>query len=187
MTMPATRRLLAPLLALLALPGLAAAADAPLPNAPVPHVDLQRYAGTWYEQASLPMRHTRDCVGDTTAQYTPQADGTMAVRNRCRTEDGSFKQADGEARQAGSTTSQLEVRFAPGWLSWVPMVWGDYWVIALDEDYRWAMVGTPDQDYLWILSRTPQLDPDTYAALVEQARRMGYPVSRLERTPQSGG
>ena len=78
------------------------------------------------------------------------------------------------------------MRFAPGWLSWLPMVWGDYWVIALDDDYQWSLVGTPKQDYLWILSRSPRMDEVTYAMLVERARRMGYPVEKLERTPQSG-
>ena len=165
---------------------VATAAGDRLPNTTVAHVDLQRYAGKWYEQASLPMVFTKDCVGDSSALYTPNADGTINVRNRCRTDDGSFKQVDGLARQAGDTTAQLEVRFAPGWLSWVPMVWGEYWVIDLDSDYQWVMVGTPKQDYLWILSRQPQLDPDIYAALVEKARRMGYPVSKLKRTPQNG-
>jgi len=175
------------LLAGLALPALCAGIDdTPLPNTTVPAVDLQRYAGKWYEQASLPMVFTRACVGDTTAQYTPQDDGMIAVTNRCRTEDGSFKQADGEARTVDGSTSRLEVRFAPGWLSWLPMVWGDYWVIALDDDYQWSLVGTPKQDYLWILSRSPRMDEVTYAMLVERARRMGYPVEKLERTPQSG-
>lgn len=179
------------LLAVLALPACATTtappqASNPLPNTTVAHVDLQRYAGKWYEQASLPMRFTKACVGDTTALYTPQPTGTIAVRNRCRTEDGSFNQVDGEARQAGESTAQLEVRFAPGWLSWVPMVWGDYWVIALDKDYQWAMVGAPKADYLWILSRKPQLDPAIYTDLVDRARRMGYPVADLEKTPQSG-
>ena len=128
----------------------------------------------------------RKCVADTTAHYTPQADGTIAVVNRCRTEDGSFNEAEGVARRVDGSTSRLEVRFAPGWLAWAPMVWGDYWVIALDDDYRWAMVGSPDADYLWILSRTPTLDPAIKADLVARARAMGYPVDKLVDTPQSG-
>ena len=164
----------------------AALPETRLPNTSVPALDLQRYAGKWYEQASLPMFFTRACVGDTTAQYTPQADGTMAVRNRCRTANGSHQQADAVARRPGQNPAELEVRFAPRWLSWLPMVWGDYWVIALDPDYQWAMVGTPGRDYLWILSRAPQLDEQTYAALVERARRMGYPVDKLHKTPQTG-
>lgn len=179
--------LLLALSACFALPALAAKPPAdPLPNTTVPSVDLQRYAGKWYELASLPMVFTRACTGDTTALYTPREDGMIDVRNRCRTEDGSFNQVDGEARQVGDSTSTLEVRFAPGWLSWLPMVWGDYWIIDLDKDYQWSLVGSPKQDYLWILSRTPDMDPATYDRLVDKARRMGYPVDKLQRTPQTG-
>lgn len=179
-----------PLVPLLTAAGLSAAgaSTAPpssLPNVPVAGVDLTRYAGTWYEQAHLPMFFQRKCVADTTAHYSLDADGTIAVVNRCRKADGSFSEAHGVARKVGGRSSTLEVRFAPEWLSWLPMVWGDYWVIALDEvEYRWAMVGAPDADYLWILSRTPQLDPDMRARLIEQARAMGYPVDKLVDTPQ---
>ena len=167
--------------------GAHAAKPPPLPNVPVAEVDLARYAGTWYEQAHLPMFFQRKCVADTTAHYSLNADGTVAVVNRCRKADGSFNEAHGVARMVGGRTSTLEVRFAPRWLSWLPLVWGDYWVIALDEtDYHWAMVGAPDADYLWILSRTPRLDPEVRAGLVEQARAMGYPVDRLIGTPHSG-
>ena len=107
------------------------------------------------------------------------------MANRGRDKDGRFEEARGVARTVDGRTSTLEVRFAPAWLSWLPMVWGDYWVIALDEaDYRWAMVGSPDADYLWILSRTPQLDPAVHERLVAQARAMGYPVDDLIATPQ---
>lgn len=165
--------------------GASAAPPPSLPNVPVAGVDLTRYAGTWYEQAHLPMFFQRKCVADTTAHYSLDADGTIAVVNRCRKADGSFNEAHGVARKVDGRSSTLEVRFAPEWLSWLPMVWGDYWVIALDEaEYRWAMVGAPDADYLWILSRTPQLDPDMRARLIEQARAMGYPVDKLVDTPQ---
>lgn len=180
------RLLLAPLMACAALPALAqdAAGGAALPNEAVPAVDLERYAGLWYEIAHLPMYFQRKCTADTTAHYTLQDDGMIAVRNRCRTDDGSFQQVEGEARRVGDSTSKLEVRFAPGWMSWLPMVWGDYWVIALDEDYQWAMVGSPKADYLWLLSRSDQLDAGVRTRLLDKARRMGYPVDKVEITPQ---
>ena len=166
-------------------PGAPGAAT--LPNVPVGHVDLARYAGTWYEQARLPMYFQRKCVADTTAHYGLNADGTVSVVNRCRREDGGMQEAEGIARTVGGRTSTLEVRFAPAWLSWLPVVWGDYWVIALDEPgYRWAMVGAPKADYLWILSRSPRLDPTVLERLLVQARAMGYPVDRVVETPQSG-
>ncbi|MFL6586253.1 MAG: lipocalin family protein [Luteimonas sp.] len=162
-----------------------AARQPPVPNEPVAAVDLERYAGTWYEQAHLPMFFQRKCIADTTAHYTVNADGTVGVRNRCRTQDGSFTEALGIARMVDGRASKLEVRFAPAWLSWLPMVWGDYWVIALDDTgYQWAMVGSPGKDYLWILSRTPQLDPEIRAQLIDLARAMDYPVDRLIDTPQ---
>lgn len=162
-----------------------AAPPGSIPNVPVAEVDLARYAGTWYEQAHLPMFFQRKCVADTTANYQPNPDGTVGVVNRCRTKEGNFDEARGIARVVDGRSSTLEVRFAPGWLSWLPVVWGDYWVIALDEaGYEWAMVGSPGADYLWILSRTPLLDADVRERLVEQARAMGYPVDDLIDTPQ---
>lgn len=162
-----------------------AEAPAQVPNVPVETVDLARYAGTWYEHAHLPMVFQRQCVADTTATYRANEDGTLDVVNRCRTREGGFEEARGVARTVDGRSSTLEVRFAPRWLSWLPLVWGDYWVIALDEAaYQWAMVGAPDADYLWILSRTPQLDPSVRAQLVEQARAMGYRVDELIETPQ---
>ncbi|MGN0859471.1 MAG: lipocalin family protein [Stenotrophomonas sp.] len=157
------------------------------PNRPVDAIDLPRYTGLWYEIAHLPMYFQRHCVSDTTALYTAQADGSIAVRNRCRDADGHFRQADGQARQGEAGSARLKVRFAPGWLSWLPLVWADYWVIALDPQYRWAMVGGPDADTLWILSRSHQLPPQTYHSLVEQARAMGYPVERLQQTVHTAG
>ena len=180
-----------PIVPLLIAAGLSAPATAnaarqpPEPNTPVPAVDLARYAGTWYEQAHLPMFFQRKCIADTTAHYTVNPDGTVGVVNRCRTKDGSFNEARGVARVVDGRTSTLQVRFAPQWLSWLPMVWGDYWVIALDEaEYRWAMVGSPGKDYLWILSRDPQLDPEIRSRLIDRARAIGYPVDKLVDTPQ---
>ena len=180
-----TLSLLSVLSAGLALPALApAAGGALLPNTSVPALDLQRYAGKWYEQASLPMFFTRACVGDITALYTPQADGTMAVRNRCRTADGSHQQADAVARRAGQNPAELEVRFAPRWLSWLPMVWGDYWVIDIDAQYQLVAVSEPKREYLWILSRTPHVPRDAYETLLQRLQAKGFDLSKLETTAQ---
>jgi len=83
------------------------------------------------------------------------------------------------------TFAKLKVRFAPAWLSWLP-VWGDYWVIGLAPDYSWAVVGAPDRNYLWILARTPHLDEASNAAARAVARDNGFDVARLVPTPQSG-
>ncbi|MBB3226172.1 apolipoprotein D and lipocalin family protein [Luteibacter sp. Sphag1AF] len=147
----------------------------------VPHVDLARYAGQWHEIARLPMYFQRQCDRNVTATYTPHADGTIGVHNACVKKDGSSIASDGVARLADpkGPSSRLQVRFAPRWLSWLPFVWADYWVIALDDHYRWAMVGQPGQKYLWILSREPSLDRATFDTLKTRAVGMGYDLTPL--------
>lgn len=152
---------------------------AALANAPVPEVDLNRYAGTWHEIAHLPMFFQRHCVGDITAQYTLQADGKLGVRNACRTRDGSMDASEGVARPVPGKPGALQVRFAPDWLSWLPMVWADYWVVELDPDYRWAVVGGPSTKYLWVLSREPSMERALFEQIRDRARERGYPVDKL--------
>jgi len=182
--------LLAASLAALALSGagsaLAQAAPAAQPLQPIASLTVPRYMGVWYEIARFPNDFQKKCVGDTTATYNLQEDGRVQVVNRCRIADGKIDAADGVARQLGGATSpKLKVRFAPAFLSFVPMVWGDYWVIDLDEQYRLSAVSEPKRENLWILSRTPQVDPAEYAALLTRLTAQGLDVSRLIRTPQT--
>jgi len=153
----------------------------------VPALDLQRYAGTWYEIARFPNRFQKQCDGEVTATYTLLDDGTVRVVNRCRTSDGEWTEAEGKARRAreDGPTSILKVRFAPAFLSFLPFVWGDYWVIDLAEDYTYAVIGEPKREYLWILSRTPVLAEETYAAILHRASAKGFDVSKLVRTRQT--
>ena len=163
-----------------------AAQDRPLDV--VPQLDPQRYAGTWYEIARLPNRFQRDCAGDVTATYTPKSNGRFEVRNRCRKADGSFKSAKGVARHVeGRPASVLEVRFAPAFLSFLPMVWGDYQVIALGDDYEYTMIGSPNRKYLWVLARKPHMDQARYESLLAQARAQGFDTSRMIKTEHGTG
>ncbi|HWS89525.1 MAG TPA: lipocalin family protein [Pyrinomonadaceae bacterium] len=150
----------------------------------VPSVDLPRYAGLWYEVARLPNRFEEKCAGDVTAEYTLREGDRLKVVNRCRKRDGKMTEAVGEARRADKEgpNSKLKVRFAPGLLSFLPFVWGDYQIIEFAPDYTYAVVGAPDRKYLWLLSRTPQMDEATYQRLAEAARAQGFDVSRLIRT-----
>lgn len=164
-----------------------AAADARAVPAltPIPSLDTARYLGTWYEIAKYPNRFQAQCTGFTTAHYSQRPDGTIRVVNRCRLANGQYEEAVGVARQIGGAASpRLEVRFAPAWLSFLPMVWGDYWVIDLDRDYQLAAVSEPGREYLWILARTPVVAPQAYQALLDRLAREGFDLGRLERTPQ---
>lgn len=148
-------------------------------------VDLEKYAGTWYEQARLPHRFQADCTGEVRADYVLNEDRTIAVTNRCVTQDGSTKVAEGEGRLAANNPpnpSKLEVRFAPKWISWLPMVWGDYWIIKLEGDYEYSLVGTPDRKYLWVLSREQAADEAVVSRLLGYAKSQGFPVEEVVRT-----
>lgn len=176
--------------AVLLLSGLCAvpalAADAARPLQPIESLAVPRYMGIWYEIAKFPNDFQKKCVGDTTASYNLGQDGRVQVVNRCRTADGKSDVAEGVARQLGGATSpKLKVRFAPAILSFIPMVWGDYWVIDLDEKYQLSAVSEPKREYLWILSRTPQVEPAAYDALLTRLTAQGLDVSKLERTPQT--
>jgi apolipoprotein D and lipocalin family protein len=77
------------------------------------------------------------------------------------------------------------VRFAPAILSFIPMVWGDYWVIDLDNKYQLSAVSEPKREYLWILSRTPQVPAAEYNALLARLKAQGLDTSKLVLTPHT--
>ena len=146
----------------------------------VNEVDLDRYVGRWYEIASFPQRFQQGCVA-TTANYTLSDDGRIRVENECR--DGAF---DGDLRRVegvawvtdpNETRAKLKVQF----------FWpfrGDYWIIELDPEYRYAVVGHPSRKYLWILARTRTMDPAVYETLRARIEAHGYDLERLSRTLQ---
>ena len=144
--------------------------------APVDSVDLDRYAGRWYEVARFPNSFQEDCTGETVAEYERLSNGQIRVVNSCRHSDGTMKRAEGRAKVArrGGPTSKLKVRFAPAFLSFLPMVWGDYWILDLTEDYTAALVGDPGREYLWVLSRTPVMPDTTYRRMVNAAVGQGF-------------
>ncbi|UCV09688.1 lipocalin family protein [Dechloromonas denitrificans] len=148
-------------------------------------LDVPRYMGTWFEIAKFPNWFQKKCTGGTKAEYSLKNDGMVQVINRCRAEGGETIEAIGAARQIGPATSpKLEVRFAPEWLSFLPFVWGDYWVIDLDERYQLVAVSEPKKEYLWILARTPNIDPNDYKNLLARLRQKGFDLRKLEVTKQ---
>lgn len=156
--------------------GLPAQAETPVVS--VAEVDLARYVGKWYEIASFPMFFQRNCVGDTTAEYAITPERELAVTNRCRTDSG-FDEAQGRAWPvAGGNNARLKVSFFWPFRS-------DYWVIGLDRDYRWAVVGNPNRKYLWILARTPQLDGKLLDAALKAAGSQGFDLKQLNYTAQA--
>lgn len=161
------------------------AADTSPPLQTIESLDVPRYMGTWHEIAKYPNRFQKQCVRNTSAQYSLQKDGTVKVINRCQLASGEMDKAEGQARQLGGANSpKLEVRFAPAWLSWLPMVWGKYWVIDLDVEYQLVAVSEPRREYLWVLARTPKVDKAKYDALLQRLKAKGFDLGRLELSPQ---
>ena len=147
----------------------------------VASVDIERYAGLWYEIARYPNSFQQNCEG-VTAEYTLRDDGKITVLNTCRL--GNPRSSEGVARVVdGSNGSRLKVKFAP---EWVPFASGDYWILDLADDYSHALVGAPSGKYLWILSRTPTLPEATYDAITARAQALGYETAPLKRTQQPG-
>jgi apolipoprotein D and lipocalin family protein len=149
----------------------------------VGEVDLDRYAGRWYEIASFPQRFQKGCVA-TTATYTPREDGRIRVENECR--DGSF---DGDLRRIEGVAWVVDPSESQARLK-VQFFWpfrAEYWIIELDPEYRYAVVGHPSREYLWILSRTQTLSSGVYEELIGRIETKGFDVSRLNRTPQPPG
>ena len=165
--------------------GTVAAQSTAAPLQTIATLDVARYMGTWYEIAKYPNKFQAQCVRNTHAEYRLQDNGSVEVRNSCVKADGQATLAVGAARQVGPADSpKLQVRFAPAWLSFIPAVWGDYWVIDLDPQYQLVAVSEPQRDYLWVLSRSPRVDPVAYRALLGRLQLQGFDLTRLALSPQ---
>jgi apolipoprotein D and lipocalin family protein len=150
----------------------------PHPPQPAKSVDLERYAGRWYEVARYDMRFEKGCEG-VTAEYSKRPDGLIRVLNTCHqgAVDGPVKTSEGKAKVVDtSTNAKLKVSFFGPFF-------GDYWVLDHADDYSWSIVGEGSGKYLWLLSRKPPTDADR-AALTARAKALGYDTALLRPTKQ---
>ncbi len=141
---------------------------------PVEEFDINKYLGKWYEIERLP-NSFEEGLEENSATYTMGEDGYIVVINEGRVIDdiSRIKQVKGKAwipdlRQPG----KLKVSF----------FWpfsGDYWVLKVDKDYTYALVGGPTGEYLWILSREKNLDPAIIVELKDFAGKLGFPVKKM--------
>ena len=145
----------------------------------VKDLDIERYLGTWYEIARYDHRFERGLVG-TTANYSFREDGMIRVVNKGfkGSLDGERSEAVGKAKIPDpDVPSKLKVSFF--WF-----FYGDYFVLELDEDYRWAVIGSSSDNYLWILSRVPQMEDSLYDDLLNRLTTRGYDVDKLIKVEQ---
>lgn len=156
----------------------------PVGNLAVPQpartVDLNRYAGLWYEIGRYENGFERGCEG-VTALYTVRDDGLVGVRNSCRQGDvaGQERTVEGRARVVeNSGNAKLKVSF------FGPFYVGDYWVLDRADDYSWSIVGEPSGRYLWLLSRSAQPSARVRETIMNRTRELGYDVSLVRPVAQ---
>jgi len=139
----------------------------------VENVNLEKYTGLWYEIARIPNRFQKQCLRNTTAEYSLREDGKINVTNRCLKENGEIDEIKGIAKITDpATNAKLKVSFVR--FLGISLFWGDYWIIGLAEDYQWAIVGTPSRKYGWILAREPQLNAEIVADIDQKLTEQGY-------------
>ncbi len=146
----------------------------------VKELDIQEYLGTWYEIARFDHRFERDMVG-VTANYSFRDDGKIKVLNSGykNSLEGEYSEAIGKAKIPNPDTEPAKLKVSFFWI-----FYGDYFVLELDKDYQWAIIGSSSDKYLWILSRTPHLPDDLYSDLLNRISKRGYDVSKLIKVEQ---
>lgn len=145
----------------------------------VPYVDLNRYSGTWYEIARLPIyfESKLKCI---TATYILREDGNITVVNK-----GHYV-TNPEKTNTAKGKAFIPDRNSPGKLK-VQFFWpfkGDYWIMYLDNEYKYVLIGEPSFKYLWILAREKKMDESTFQMLSDKAVEAGYDLTKLIRTVQ---
>jgi apolipoprotein D and lipocalin family protein len=179
--------MLSMLILLFGLSGSANAAPAERALVPVEHVDLTRYQGKWHEIASIPQFFQRKCVKNTMADYTVMSESLMRVTNSCTTKEDKTISSEGRAKPLDASNAKLKVTFAKIFDQYLFWFSGKYWVIYLEPNYQYAVIGHPTRDYGWILSRTPDLPEDTMKELIHFLKVSGYDPCRFQTTPQDNG
>ncbi|KJF44212.1 lipocalin [Draconibacterium sediminis] len=149
-------------------------------NSVVKELDLEKYLGTWYEIARYDHRFERGMVG-VTANYSLRSDGKIKVVNSGyqNTLDGEYSEAIGKAKIPDPENEPAKLKVSFFWI-----FYGDYYVLELDEDYQWAVIGSSSDKYLWILNRTPQMAPAVYNDLLKRIADRGYDTSALIKVKQ---
>lgn len=154
---------------------------------PVETLDLDRYLGTWVEIASIPQFFQRKCVRDTRATYSVIDPTLIRVENLCTRDDGTRVRAEGRARRVDESSAKLEVTFFELLGDYRFWISGGYWVIALDANYQWAVVGHPSRRFGWVLARERRLTPVALAEIIGRIKTQGYDACEFVVTPQTGG
>ena len=151
----------------------------------VAKVDLDRFAGKWYEIGRYKAQFVSKCVGNAAITYTLKPKERIEVRDECLLKNSKIHTTKGEAKVADTTSNaKLKVHFGLSTFDWISATWEDQWIIDLDKDYRYAALGDPDREHLFILSRQARLDDKTYQDILRRAEALGFDPAKVVKTPQ---
>lgn len=138
----------------------------------VKSIDLNKYSGKWYEIGRYPTFFQRNCVSST-AEYQVQSDDSVSVHNVCYKDDGSTSDIRGTATVVDrAVPAKLKVRFNI-------FAKGDYWVIALDDNYQWAVVSSAKKGSLFILARTAPMDEKLKSKILADLKQRGFETDKI--------
>ena len=146
----------------------------------VDQLDLQRFMGNWYVIANIPTFVEKGAV-NAVENYALEDDGTIAVTFTYHKEDRSKPRKTMKSRGfvvPGTSNAQWKIQFF--WPIKFP-----YYVIDLDEDYKYTVIGLPNRKYLWIMAREPYLDEEIYEGIIQRVREQGFDISKIQRVPQN--
>ncbi|MFW5851445.1 MAG: lipocalin family protein [Bacteroidota bacterium] len=134
----------------------------------------EQYLGLWYEIARLDFKYERN-LNNTTAYYSPIEENDMiqVVNRGYNVVTKEWKEAVGKAKFVkADTVAMLKVSFFGPFYS-------GYNVLAIDDDYQYALVTGKSLDYLWILSRTPSLPDSVKQEYLSIAQKIGFKTKDL--------
>jgi apolipoprotein D and lipocalin family protein len=136
-------------------------------------VDLERYAGLWYEAARMPNRFQKDCIC-TSARYVMKKNSNVKVINTCTTSNEEVKQSEGTAKIAHNSKDNRKLKVTFFW-----PFYGKYWIVHLSDDYRYAVISGPSRKYGWILARELPVKTEKMNELLSIAQEWGLNTEKL--------
>jgi apolipoprotein D and lipocalin family protein len=147
----------------------------------VPQLDIAQFAGRWHEIARLPSPLQRLTDRDIRLDIEPLDADQYRLRRSCTDPDGSERRQDFHARRRYPVQEpgQFQRTAAPAWAQWLPSTWKELWVLAVDRQYQWLMLGEPRLRELWMFAREPQMERQVLEALKSTARGLGYDLAPL--------
>ena len=148
-------------------------------------IDIDKYMGDWHQVATTLPWFQKKCIKNTKANYE-RVRSEIKVTNSCTKKDGTKNIAHGRARLNNkfNEASKLQVTFVKIFRKWFWLFGGDYWIMDIDKEYSYSVVGDPKRKYFWILSRKPLMSLPMFQKLEKRIRNQGYDTCKIKITQE---